>query len=204
MSHFLANRARLSVLEFPSLFSSGYALFHFPYPASPLLAALTKTTGVCTNSLHSGPPHLLVATCQSPQHLRALFSYSSALFYTLLHFFALLEDLTLLFSNGSALFAKNTRVGVGVRPWFAPFAPSFEGIGFCEGNNPARSSKKLPRLLSSSPTILRDAESWSTSENSAEEFVTASDSFDLIVIGCAPAGEKGGAQAASFGKRCTL
>ncbi|SRR6266851_9041344 len=114
MSHFLANRARLSVLEFPSLFSSGYALFHFPYPASPLLAALTKTTGVCTNSFHSGTPHLLVATCQSPQHLRPLFSYSSALFCTLLHFFALLEDLTLLFSNGSALFAKNTRVGVGL------------------------------------------------------------------------------------------
>jgi NAD(P) transhydrogenase len=88
------------------------------------------------------------------------------------------------------------------RPWFAPLAPTFEASGFCEGNNPARSSEKLPHPLSSSPTILRDADSWSTSENSAEEFVTASDSFDLIVIG--PAGEKGGAQAAYFGKRVAV
>src|SRR3989442_11457495 len=39
------NRWRTKVLEFPSLFSSGYALFHFPYPPSPLLATLTKTAG---------------------------------------------------------------------------------------------------------------------------------------------------------------
>src|SRR3989442_5104756 len=39
------NRWRTKVLEFPSLFSSGYALFHFPYPLSPLLANLTKTAG---------------------------------------------------------------------------------------------------------------------------------------------------------------
>ena len=30
--------------------------------------------------------------------------------------------------------------------------------------------------------------------------MTSSDTFDLIVIGCGPAGEKGGAQAAYFGK----
>src|SRR5207249_11978233 len=39
------NRWRTKVLKFPSLFSSGYALFHFPYPLSPLLATLTKTAG---------------------------------------------------------------------------------------------------------------------------------------------------------------
>src|SRR6266699_7287690 len=36
-------KARAKVLKFSSLFSSGYALFHFPYPLSPLLATLTKT-----------------------------------------------------------------------------------------------------------------------------------------------------------------
>src|SRR5260370_18786221 len=34
----------------------------------------------------------------------------------------------------------------------------------------------------------------------AEGFVTSSDNFDLVVIGCGPAGEKAGAQAAYFGK----
>jgi NAD(P) transhydrogenase len=38
----------------------------------------------------------------------------------------------------------------------------------------------------------------------AEESVTSSDTFDLIVIGCGPAGEKAGAQAAYFGKRVAL
>jgi NAD(P) transhydrogenase len=39
---------------------------------------------------------------------------------------------------------------------------------------------------------------------SAEEFVTSSEKFDLIVIGCGPAGEKAGAQAAYFGKRVAV
>ncbi len=34
--------------------------------------------------------------------------------------------------------------------------------------------------------------------------MTSSDTFDLIVIGCGPAGEKGGAQAAYFGKRVAV
>src|SRR5207245_779159 len=37
-----------------------------------------------------------------------------------------------------------------------------------------------------------------------EESVTSGDTFDLIVIGCGPAGEKGGAQAAYFGKRVAV
>src|SRR5271166_4941376 len=35
-------------------------------------------------------------------------------------------------------------------------------------------------------------------------FVTTNDNFDLIVIGCGPAGEKAGAQAAYFGKRVAM
>src|SRR5712692_7386806 len=58
--------------------------------------------------------------------------------------------------------------------------------------------------LSISPTILRAADSRSRFEISAEEFVTSCDSFDLIVVGCGPAGEKGGAQAAYFGKRVAV
>src|SRR5271168_261442 len=37
-----------------------------------------------------------------------------------------------------------------------------------------------------------------------EEDVTTNDHFDLIVIGCGPAGEKAGAQAAYFGKRVAV
>src|SRR6266566_6174973 len=38
-------KARAKVLKFPSFFSSAYALFHFPYPLSPLLATLTRIAG---------------------------------------------------------------------------------------------------------------------------------------------------------------
>src|SRR6266568_7652156 len=38
----------------------------------------------------------------------------------------------------------------------------------------------------------------------SEGRVTSSDNFDLIVIGCGPAGEKAGAQAAYFGKRVAV
>ncbi|PYU56015.1 MAG: Si-specific NAD(P)(+) transhydrogenase, partial [Acidobacteria bacterium] len=34
--------------------------------------------------------------------------------------------------------------------------------------------------------------------------MTSSDTFDLIVVGCGPAGEKGAAQAAYFGKRVAI
>src|SRR5580704_5417217 len=37
-----------------------------------------------------------------------------------------------------------------------------------------------------------------------EAFVPSMDSFDLIVVGCGPAGEKAGAQAAYFGKRVAV
>src|SRR6266849_6142813 len=65
-------------------------------------------------------------------------------------------------------------------------------------------ARKFRNLISPSPTILWDADTCCSLENSVEEFVTSSDSFDLIVIGCGPAGEKGAAQAAYFGKRVAV
>jgi NAD(P) transhydrogenase len=41
-------------------------------------------------------------------------------------------------------------------------------------------------------------------ENFQEVLVSSPDSFDLLVIGCGPAGEKAGAQAAYFGKRVAV
>src|SRR5277367_2603744 len=38
----------------------------------------------------------------------------------------------------------------------------------------------------------------------AEGIMSSNDDFDLIVIGCGPAGEKAGAQAAYFGKRVAM
>jgi NAD(P) transhydrogenase len=37
-----------------------------------------------------------------------------------------------------------------------------------------------------------------------EEIVAQSEKFDLVIIGCGPAGEKAGAQAAYFGKRVAV
>ena len=41
------------------LFSYTCALFHFPYPVTPLFATLTKTTGVGTNNSQNGTSRLL-------------------------------------------------------------------------------------------------------------------------------------------------
>src|SRR5713226_7883273 len=41
----LADKARTKVLNSRSLFSRACALFHFPYPVSPVFATLTKTAG---------------------------------------------------------------------------------------------------------------------------------------------------------------
>src|SRR2546422_11348501 len=57
------------------LVSRSYALFHFPYPAIPLFATLTKTTGVCTNSSHFGT---------GDSKLPAI-SFLFTFFHTLLH-----------------------------------------------------------------------------------------------------------------------
>src|SRR5712692_2560540 len=53
------------------------------------------------------------AILHSPLQFRPLFSCFCALFCSLLHFFALAQNSTLLFSSDSTLFAKHTR-GVGV------------------------------------------------------------------------------------------
>ena len=37
-----------------------------------------------------------------------------------------------------------------------------------------------------------------------EGFVAGPETFDLVIIGCGPAGEKAGAQAAYFGKRVAV
>src|SRR5260370_40872812 len=47
-SYFLTSRSRSKVLKFRSLFPSVYALFHFPYPVSPVFATLAKTGGCVT------------------------------------------------------------------------------------------------------------------------------------------------------------
>src|SRR5260370_37298579 len=44
-SYFLTSRSRCTVLKFRSLCPSRYALFHFPYPVSPVFATLAKTAG---------------------------------------------------------------------------------------------------------------------------------------------------------------
>src|SRR5712691_1001857 len=84
-------RWRTKVLKFPSLFSSAYALFHFPYttffPSSALLsihsALFAKNTGVCTNSSHIGTSNPLLATLTSIlQALPPFVSHSCALFCT--------------------------------------------------------------------------------------------------------------------------
>jgi hypothetical protein len=57
-------RPLLVPLHSPASFTSSksftchsYALFHSPYPATPVFATLTKTTGVYINSSHSGTAH---------------------------------------------------------------------------------------------------------------------------------------------------
>ena len=83
------------------------ALFHFPYPASPLFAALTKTAGVYTNNSHSGtqPPTVTSPIPYSLPPIPFLFTFLR----TLLHFFAFTQNPTPFFSCNSALFRKNTR-----------------------------------------------------------------------------------------------
>src|SRR3989442_15902502 len=52
--HFLTHRSRAKLLELRSLFSTACALFHFPYPVSPVFATLTRTAGVDTNNSQLG------------------------------------------------------------------------------------------------------------------------------------------------------
>src|SRR6266581_7038663 len=47
-------RSICSRTKIDPLFSCSCALFHFPYPVTPLFATLTKTTGVGTNNSQNG------------------------------------------------------------------------------------------------------------------------------------------------------
>src|SRR3989442_6274671 len=57
----LSHKSCAKLPKFRSMFSIACALFHFPYPPSPLLATLTKTAG-CIPTI----PNLELATLQSP------------------------------------------------------------------------------------------------------------------------------------------
>jgi len=153
----LAGKSHTKALEFPSLFSSGCALFHFPYPASLLFATLTETTGVCTNSSHSGTRHYrwtpvppLPCLPLFPIHypLSPLFSYSCALFCTFLH-----ASKTQLFSFQAIPHSlpKNTRGwGTLPRPWAQdrPDAsvPQEQEFTVSASNSPQSRVTSLPRL----------------------------------------------------------
>src|SRR5215470_13566145 len=51
---------------------------------------------------------------------------------------------------------------------------------------------------------MRCAVAGAVSRRSTEDVVAELEKFDLVIIGCGPAGEKGGAQAAYFGKRVAV
>src|SRR6516225_6383490 len=70
----------------------------------------------------------------------------------------------------------------------------------------AHRGEKLPYFSRSSPRILPALEcnAYRSFALYREARVGSTASFDLVVIGCGPAGEKAGAQAAYFGKRVAL
>ena len=70
----------------------------------------------------------------------------------------------------------------------------------------AHRGEKLPYFSRSSPRILTALEcnAYRSFALYREARVGSTASFDLVVIGCGPAGEKAGAQAAYFGKRVAL
>jgi hypothetical protein len=61
-----AHRPLTPLPHLTPLLPIAYALFHFPYPLSPVFATLTKTTGVCTNNSHSGTRHSPIITRHFP------------------------------------------------------------------------------------------------------------------------------------------
>ncbi len=94
----------------PSLFRISHLPYALPSSVSrnSFVCHSYENTGGCGYSSHSGK-HCSVAASNS-FHSSAFFSYSCALFCAFLHFLALAQNSTLLFSIDSALFAKkNTR-----------------------------------------------------------------------------------------------
>jgi hypothetical protein len=82
-----------------------HALTNCPFCNSFLLTFMHRMGGV-------GGTFLLALLTSNFQALTSFFSHSSELFCSFLHFFALAQNSTLLFSGDSKLFAKNTRGGV--------------------------------------------------------------------------------------------
>src|SRR5713101_6405230 len=89
----------------------------FPLPhLSPLLTHSFYRDGGCTPPAGS-PLATAIPTHHPLPTSSSFFSHSCALFCTFLHFFALTKNSTPLFSIVSALFAQNTRGGVGAAAW---------------------------------------------------------------------------------------
>ena len=83
------------------------ALFHFPYPLGPLFATPTKTAGC-------GPTLPILELAARHASLATIFKFFLfILLRTLLRFFALLQNSTLLFSCHCALFVKKHSGGGG-------------------------------------------------------------------------------------------
>jgi len=72
-----SNKIRVTRAIFRPFVSAACALFHFSYPATPLLATLTKTPGVYPNSSHFGTSH------QIPPPLAFSTTYKLPIFYLL-------------------------------------------------------------------------------------------------------------------------
>src|SRR5437899_2079648 len=91
-----------------SLFPIFRTFFQVPYPASPLFATLTKTAGYIPIPPDSELEASTMGTFPIPYSLPPI-PFLFTFFHSLLCFFALIKKTTLLFSNDSALFAKNTQ-----------------------------------------------------------------------------------------------
>jgi hypothetical protein len=102
--------------DFRPFLSYTSALFHFPYPVTPLFATLTKTAGRTPTIpvLEPNPQTPLFAN-----HFQLSTTHFMSFFFillrTLLRFSALAQNSTLFFSCSSALFHKNTGGGVPPR-----------------------------------------------------------------------------------------
>ncbi len=77
----------------------------------------------------------------------------------------------------SPLHLRPQRVSFQAIPHSLPKNGGWGGVLFT-WTNPTPSNRKLPHLPSASPAILRDAGSCSMSQNSTEEFLPLSDTFD--------------------------
>jgi len=90
-------------------------LFQVPYPATPLLATLTKTTG----GVYQQFPFWFTPSATERNSPSVIFNsqiYSSPFFSHSCALFCTQKNSTLLFSSDSALFAQDTRGGGALPP----------------------------------------------------------------------------------------